>query len=312
MRDSNDYFRDFLGVTRWHELGYTGKNCIVGTGENLYKNQDHATNTADIFKEFAPDASLVYCGKDNEYFSRDITFIRDFVNSNNLTSMFMSYTSENVDFGSLSDLDEFTLLASIGNDNEQSYNDIAIYDNVISVGAYYLRYDSSKDNYYPVPTQFSSVSEYIDFSAPCMVDTSLQINFSGTSCSAPILCGMVTLINDFFIEKTGKPLSYVKMYEFLKDNSVDLKEIGFDNKTGFGMVILPEPSTIDICKYMEVNEMYNDDINIASWAKDAVYFLKQTGIMTGSDGYFRPQDSISREEMAVIAYRIINYLNVGE
>lgn len=48
-------------------------------------------------------------------------------------------------------------------------------------------------------------------------------------------------------------------------------------------------------------DLFKDDEQISSWAKDAVYEAKENGLMFGdTDGNFRPNDPLTREEMAVI------------
>ncbi len=52
-------------------------------------------------------------------------------------------------------------------------------------------------------------------------------------------------------------------------------------------------------------ELFKDDGEISSWAKDAVYQAKENGFMVGdADGNFRPKDPLTREEMAVIISKL--------
>ena len=54
-------------------------------------------------------------------------------------------------------------------------------------------------------------------------------------------------------------------------------------------------------KDFQIRELYKDDKKIASWAKDAVYDLKELKIMNGDNvGNFNPTDNITRQEMAVL------------
>ena len=50
---------------------------------------------------------------------------------------------------------------------------------------------------------------------------------------------------------------------------------------------------------------YKDDSEISDWAKKAVYELKEKGIMLGDGENFRPKDSITREEIAVLVAKIL-------
>ena len=50
---------------------------------------------------------------------------------------------------------------------------------------------------------------------------------------------------------------------------------------------------------------YNDDAQIADWAKKAVNVLSGEGYMTGSYNYFHPQEPVTRGEAVNVLYRII-------
>lgn len=51
------------------------------------------------------------------------------------------------------------------------------------------------------------------------------------------------------------------------------------------------------------------DVAKNSWyAEEAVGFVSDTGIMTGSDGRFEPKRSITRQEAAVVLYRLLEYM----
>lgn len=55
------------------------------------------------------------------------------------------------------------------------------------------------------------------------------------------------------------------------------------------------------------------DVSIDDWYGEAVYRAAELGIVQGSGAEFRPNDRITREEMAVIAIRALgNKINVGE
>ncbi len=254
MLPDNYRFLEFLGLLPWYEQGIKGENSIIVTGENIKREKphEHALNTLSVVREIAPDAKVIYGGKESSKFTHVTDEFLQFVRENKPDVMFMSYSSHDRHFEPLAEFEYFTPFCAIGNEDDEEYNHIAIPDNIISVGAYYLR------NGKPVPAHFSSESEHLDFCAPTMLATEYTDKFSGTSCSTPVLAGMAALVNDFFIQKTGKPLKRDKMVQFMKDNSHDIGAAGFDVKTGFGMVILPDPSTVDIGKYAEKEEVTVD------------------------------------------------------
>ena len=72
-----------------------------------------------------------------------------------------------------------------------------------------------------------------------------------------------------------------------------------------GLVVLPEPGEIDIDRYVEVKQMtFTDQDKIAPWAKDAVEWCVEHGLMQGRGDCFDPLAPITRQEMAVILKRL--------
>lgn len=53
-----------------------------------------------------------------------------------------------------------------------------------------------------------------------------------------------------------------------------------------------------------VISLYQDDLQIHSWAYSAVYAMQKSGYLVGSDGNFRPQDQATRAECASVFARV--------
>lgn len=245
---------EFLGLIPWYEQGIDGTYGLSITGENINRANPsaHALNTLSVFKQIAPGRKVIYVGNEDSKYAKNIDLLLESAKKLNADTMFMSFVTDSGGYERLAELDYFTPFCAIGNEGDDEYNPMAIPNNIISVGAYYLRESG------PAPAHFSSKSEHLDFCAPTLLATEYTDKFSGTSCSTPVLAGMAALVNDFFIQKTGKPLTREKMVQFMKDNSHDIGAEGFDIKTGHGMVILPDPRTIDIAKYAEKEEVSID------------------------------------------------------
>jgi len=57
------------------------------------------------------------------------------------------------------------------------------------------------------------------------------------------------------------------------------------------------------------DKLFKDDAQIASWAKEAVYALKEKGIIAGDGtGHFYPKNPSTREELAVALHKLLKYL----
>lgn len=53
---------------------------------------------------------------------------------------------------------------------------------------------------------------------------------------------------------------------------------------------------------------YKDDHKISNYARDGVYVVTQLGIMNGSNGNFKPHDTLTRAQAAAIMERFLQYL----
>lgn len=262
MNKNNDHVRKFLGVTAWHKAGYTGKRCTVFTGEQFEgsKADDHGKETCAALLEIAPDANVKHVE-----FPEDPRKIMNFtkaVEKEKASAMFYSYSTTY--FNQINNLDavmpeRMFVAVSAGNDGKKDYSRYMKPNSVYGVGAikiYWSNYNDDNlpaEGAVPMPTimDYTSESDLVDFAAPTGLVVLDNGFLGGTSCACPVLVGMATLVNDFFIDKTGKPLTHNAMYQFLKDCAQDVHKKGEDARTGWGVPILPEPKTIDIKKYQK-------------------------------------------------------------
>lgn len=99
---------------------------------------------------------------------------------------------------------------------------------------------------------YSSRCEFLDFVSITNMDTEYG-KFGGTSCATPVLQGMAMLVQEFFKKNLGRKLTNIELYNFIKDNCVDLDISGHDKNTGHGLFILPDPASIEIKKYVGDN-----------------------------------------------------------
>ena len=91
---------------------------------------------------------------------------------------------------------------------------------------------------------------------------------------------------------------------FFRDHCVDIGAEGFDSKTGHGMVILPEPSEINVWKYQtkEGGEtMYKDENQISEWAKENVKYCNEYGIMEGDAAVSYTHLDVYKRQMYICA-----------
>lgn len=137
------------------------------------------------------------------------------------------------------------LICSAGNEQEE-INKLAMGDLWKAVGA--CRYNQGK----PKVEKVYVDGEEMDFVSLHKLKSAYDGKVHlGTSFSYPIMMGMLALVQCFFINKTGKKLNNEQINRFVKDHCLDLEEEGTDEKTGYGLFILPDPESIDIKKYAD-------------------------------------------------------------
>lgn len=304
LNDDNRH-RDYTGVTKFHNLGYYGERVRAATGESwgyLYYNpagmvidpmadslyasesQTHGMETAATFFQVAPASKLIslsFAGRFMSGGAFESTFIDDsipIIQSMGITNMFNSFTQTGNDAyfqalqQALNNVPNFKCYFSAGNDDTDDYNKVMQVENVFGVGAYKIMVSGEI-----VLEGYSSESEYVDFAAPSMIYTNLFATspdatagpHSGTSFSAPWLCGMSCLVDDFFIDRTGYPLSREAMRQFMIDCSEDIGDSGMDVETGHGAPRLPDPEDIVISNYTTHTERVSVPVLIPSIANES-------------------------------------------
>ena len=258
MNSKNDYIREYLGVDKFHARGYTGTRVKALTGERLDEwMTQHGQQTQLAFLEMAPDAHLSYApfpGAENV-----VTKFHQLKGDACVMFVSLSVSGNTAASADLAIPDDLFVCVGAGNYGEDRANSWMKAKKVYGAGAVDIRWSAMRGGK-PLPgasllvqsAQYTSHSDHVDFGAatglylPGYIDT-----FPGTSCAAPVLAGMAALVNDFFIHKTGRPLSHEAMYRFMKDHSVDIEAKGKDALSGWGVPILPDPDGIDVWKYQE-------------------------------------------------------------
>lgn len=248
MNPDNNRIRDLLGVTAWHRAGYTGKRGLTFTGESETTPHLHGGLTREAHLEIAPDRKIVCPTPDRTYATNtfDIPVVYAKAKELGADVMYQSYLGDNNGWDSPDKPDTFFISAGAGNDGSSGeWSERIEAEQVYGIAALTLMADGKVLTAY-----YSSDSPYNDFAVPANLWL-FNHQEIGTSFAAPVLAGLVALVNDMAIEKTGRPLRAKAMYQFLKDCCVDVAAKGKDDDSGWGMPVLPPPETVDIWKYQD-------------------------------------------------------------
>lgn len=291
MLEENRALFEALGVSRWHEAGYTGKGLkaltferfviperLAGRVTDLFpgkaaEENAHGRHGAEVFLEFAPGAELyqatlsggnaggVWSGEAAETLLPWVRENRPCVGFRSIRSSLAGYDSL---FGET--FPYLSLFNSAGNDGPDDYSGIIRDECFFGVGAAELTGGSFN------PAAYSSESEYVDFCGPtnvrCPNGSGGAYRFTGTSCAAPALAGMCALVQEFFLRNAGRVLSHQEMHDFITANC---EAIGPADKAGAGIFRLPDPESIDLTPYETPLEIRDAGLH---WAGELAPFTK--------------------------------------
>jgi subtilisin family serine protease len=209
--------------------------------------------------------------------------------SNNIKIINISLENLNVDYELLSLVKEVAakniiIVNSIGNNSAVTDNLFACCGSLISVGAINRDKTLSKFSNYGEGMAFVSYGDAV----PSYDKNGNLIDFSGTSCAAPLVTGLVALL-----KQQNSKLSFKEIEYLLMESSEDLGDIGRDDKYGYG---LPKAYLIpEVFKTDEEIELIEKDIVI----KEMIINMPENMII--GDSY---------KALVRIKPRILNYLDI--
>ena len=254
----NTKIRDYINLTSYHAAEYTGKGVKVCVLENPTTHNQKAVN---CLREAGPDAELIWVSPSyandkemNAIFPAILaTGAQILTMSLNMTPLTPDQTKALLDSG-------MTLLMSAGNNDNKGLSVPARDNNWLSVGALNMPFDK------PVLEDYSARGPELD-----TVSFIPWINYgyiqspNGTSFSCPFFAGVLACYFQYFKEIYGRFPSQPEVVELIKTHSKDLEVPGFDNRTAYGVLILPDMEvkqmTTEIVMDVSV-QMINDRIMV--------------------------------------------------
>lgn len=293
----------FNNIEEYHRLGYKGDGIVILNAEG---SGDHQGMTNKVIENYAPNAIVINgvpSGKSSgdkliDYGvmikNKKITF-EDLIEKHSVKIITRSYSgtiSKPVSnyFKELQNKYGTIFLCAAGNDASVGVTGTwAKYNTAIAVGAVKL-----KENGIIERTLYSAIGEELDF-------VSFMARGTGTSASSPALASMIALL----LQRYGD-FNQKECVEILKSISIDLGEKDRDNSYGYGLPVLPLTDRLEILEELRGDkDMTFKDVENDRWSKEAIDFCVEKGLFVGfEDGTFRPTESVTREQMAIILQRI--------
>lgn len=256
---------DFLGITKFWQAGYTGKNVRIMSDEKIIKSYNksdkwqkvicpagyqaeggswHGSSVMNILLDVCPDATYYAYPFSGTFNSNSYKCdCAEYIIENKIHLFTSSCIGGKVNGGRAKALQNCidsgcTFFIAVGNKGENGILEESKCDKYLSIGI--CDFVNGKLRW----VEPSSIGEEIDY-----------VSLAGayerwTSWMTPQHTGMCGLVQDFFIVNAGRALNREELIKFIDDNLMDLEEEGHDIKTGKGLFRLPDPATIDISKYV--------------------------------------------------------------
>ena len=276
---------DILGITRWHEAGIKGQGITIASRES--DRTAHGKCVFELIKQVVPEANIkLKCdyNKDNDFdvYTTSLFFASDKTKEKRSQQL--------IDKNKI-------LICAAGNEGDETQTPLSRLEQWLSIGAVHL-----VDNKIEIP-KYSSSFDGLDFMSFSNVSVPSKVNkIKGTSFSAPLFASMCALAQSYFLEKTGKKLTYEQLLQFVKVNCVDICEKGYDIRSGYGLFVLPEPDLIDISKYInavkkegEAMIIYKTLNDIPTWGKPTIEkLLNKKAIQGDENGDLNISDDLLR------------------
>lgn len=309
MRAENREEFEYARIPTWWAYGFTGRGVKVAVLEDI-DNDDHGRKCVDIIRQIAPDAVVVGRRRPTiviehgemtmETAAAMEAFYRGLVAEGvNIVSMSL-YGNATPGIEKLEReiliANGLTLLCAAGNEDgeEIAPKQSAHLPTWISVGAAFL-YKGK-----PRRAHYSETGPQLDVMGFTNQYTTWGVMFTGTSCGNPFVTGVLALVFQYHKQVTGRFPTFDESRILLTTTlAEDMDAPGFDHLTAYGLVRLPTSPFA-----LTTPPRFTD--TAGHWAEAAIRTCAEAGLLFGDpDGQFRPDDTVTRAELATVLARLI-------
>lgn len=233
----------YCGVDRWHKAGITGKDVVIWNMEN--GKATHGYQTTQRVLHSAPDATVINASLSMASNNKEVKYanavlddgtvyeVEEFIKKFGIKCLTRSVGGSTANSKTASEFwtalqkkYKLIMFNSAGNEGSDGRNGGET-DPFMYIGALSL----NKNGIWIEP--YSSEHDRVDFAT-------FRGEWSGTSFSAPYLCGQSALL----VQKYGHHIDQEFVYEYFKSHATDLHDIDYDTKTGWGLPIMGDPKTV--------------------------------------------------------------------
>ena len=242
----NEKAFEYLGITDFHNMNIKGNGIKIGYWDKTRPDGlRHFMMVGDIIRQICPEAELYYYLAEPNFKSREKAMkqmLTDGIDILNISLAGMDLDSSLMGeelYPTFRELkSKVIIVAANGNTGEEEYLKPAACDEVLGITAVAFR-----NKYQPLKfASFSTINDATKYAGLTNLELTTIIDgyrtFSGTSCSAPQVTGLIGLLMCGFTKKFNKRADRYDVLNYLENNVIDLEEKGYDKKTGNGLIQL--------------------------------------------------------------------------
>lgn len=198
----------------------------------------HKKNVCGVVREVTPNARIMafnWFGGDKDKITDWITEHKDEIDVINC-SFSSTMTSSRTNLERIKELNIPVICSSGNEENTNKLIEPARYDWTIAIGAFEEK--SDRVAYYSNGSDSLDAVAFTNIYIPTESSVGYKI-FDGTSCSAPVVCGMLAIYFEYRRKHNLSKMTSEEVRKFIQLNTRDLYDIGRDLKSGYGLFKLP-------------------------------------------------------------------------